>query len=459
MTSLLVILGMLVAWRLSRVLSPSRAVRAAARASGKPRSVVIVGVDVIAVDRDGIILRDQSVIVEDGRIACVAPRSASPSAPSAPSGVPVIDGRGKYLVPGLTDMHVHIAGEHDLALFLASGITTVRNMWGFTGPFVWMGLADQLVLRDRVERGQILGPRIVTAGPILDGRPPNSPFMKVVESAAQTRLTVQEQAEKGYDFIKVYDNLTQEAHAGIIAAAGAAGLPVAGHCPANVGLDAVLASGQVSIEHLTGYLDYDSVSLIVRGGQLVDYARKTVRAGVWNCPSVVIFQKRVPAGGIAANYRQPGMKHVSLGMKLFWPIQLMGFNQTLRYRGSDYAVRMLELQRQVIAALHDAGAGLLAGTDAGNPFVIPGVSLLEELRHLVDAGLSPLEALRAATCNAASALGRADEAGTVAVGKVADLVLLDASPLEDIGHLRAIAGVAVRGLWLTARELAELRGG
>lgn len=441
-------------FRLRLVLRSSRAARAAAEAGGRPRSFAVVGVTVIPVERDDY-LPDQTVLVEDGRIAYVGPRQTSPP---TPAGVPVIDGGGKYLIPGLTDMHVHIAGEHDLALFVASGVTTVRNMWGFTGPFVWMGLADQLALRGRVERGEVLGPRIITAGPILDGRPPNSPFMKVVESSAQGRLAVQEQAEKGYDFIKVYDNLTPQAHAGVMAAARAAGLPVAGHSPAKVGLDAVLASGQVSIEHLTGYLDYDAVSLAVPGGRLVDYARKTRQSGVWNCPSVVIFQKRVPAGGIAANYRQPGMEHVSLGMKLFWPIQLMGFNQTLRYRGSDYGARMLELQREVIAALHAAGAGLVAGTDAGNPFVIPGVSLVEELRHLVDAGLSPLEALRAATRNAAAALGREDEAGTVSAGKVADLVLLDANPLEDIEHVGAIAGVAVRGLWLTAGELAELRG-
>jgi imidazolonepropionase-like amidohydrolase len=456
MASIPEILGIYAAFRVAKLMLPSRAARAARRAAGRPRSVAIAGVDVVAVDR-GEVLRCQDVVVEDGRITKIGP--TQPSSPP-PAGVPVIDGRGKYLIPGLTDMHVHVAGEHDLGLFLASGVTTVRNMWGFTGPLVWMGMANQLTLGARVERGEVLGPRIVTAGPILDGRPPNSPLMKVVESAEQGRLAVQEQAEKGYDFIKVYDNLTPETYAGIMAAAKAAGLPVAGHVPAKVGLDAVLGSGlgQVSIEHLTGYLDYDLVSLLVPGGRLVDYARKTRDAGVWNCPSVVVFQKRVPPGGLAANYRQQGMEHVSLGMKLFWPIQLMGFNQTLRYRGADYAARMLDLQREVIGALHGAGAGIVAGTDAGNPFVVPGVSLLEELRHLVDLGLSPLEALRTATCNAAAALGRESEAGTVSLGKVADLVLLDTNPLEDIGHLARIAGVAVRGLWLTAQDLAELRG-
>lgn len=405
-------------------------------------------------DRDEV-LADQTVVVVDGLIRGLGPSGSV----EMPRGIPVVDGRGKYLIPGLTDMHVHIAGERDLLLFLACGVTTVRNMWGFTGPFVRMGLANQLVLRERVRRGHLPGPDIVTAGPILDGRPAGSPFMTVVEDAVQARRAVREQADKGYDFIKVYDNLSPEAYTEVIAAARAAGLPVAGHVPTGVGIGRVLSSGQVSIEHLTGYLNYDAVSLVVPGGRLVDYARRTSEAGIWNCPSVTVFQRRVPPGGLAANYRHAGMEHVSMGMKLFWPVQLAGFNRTLLYRGPDYGARLLDLQREVIAALHGAGAGLLAGTDAGNPFVVPGFSLLDELRYLVDAGLSPLEALRTATYNAALALGREDKAGSIAAGKRADLVLLDADPLLDIRHLGSITGVAVGGLWLPKADLQRMLGG
>ncbi|HWI63168.1 MAG TPA: amidohydrolase family protein [Symbiobacteriaceae bacterium] len=413
------------------------------------RPVAFVHVNVIPMDEERV-LPDQTVVVRDGLVERV--EASQPP----PADAEVIDGNGWYLMPGLTDMHVHIEGADELPLYLANGVTTVRNMWGSTGLKRLLGAPDHLKLRDAARP---LSPAIYTAGPIMEGAPPTSPLMPVFRSPARAAAAVERQAAAGYDFIKVYDNLSPAVYAAVLVAARRVKLPVVGHVPKQVPLADVLTGGQRTIEHLTGYIDPDAAAGLA-GEALLQAARLTREAGVWNVPTLGIYQKLVPPERVGELEQQPGMEFVPPRLRriwrLFWPMMRRG----ITYSGADYAERIGALYRQVTRTLHAEGARLCLGTDAPNPYVVPGFSVHDELRYLIEAGLSPFEALAAATRNAAECLGRQAEFGTVAPGLRADLLLLTANPLTDVAHAARRAGVMLRGRWLPEAELqAMLKGG
>jgi len=412
------------------------------------RPVAFVDVNVVPMHED-VILAGQTVIVADGVIRKIGPAAEV----AVPAGALVVDGRGRYLMPGLADMHVHVEEENELLLFVANGVTTVRNVWGNDGLKRLMGFPDQLALREQVRRGELFGPTIYTTGPIMDGDPPETPVMPVFRTPAEARQAVARQAAQGYDAIKVYDNLAPDVYQAILAEAAMHGLPVVGHVPHRVGLDDVLAGGQLTIEHLTGYLDPDAATLLIPATQLVAYAQKTAAAGVWNCPTFVIWQKRLPT---AHDLTRPELRFISPRMQRIWRTFARQMGQSITYTGDDYAAEMERQMLAITAALHQAGAGLLLGTDTDNAYVIPGFSIHEELAYLVAAGLTPYEALRTGTVNAAAALGRAGEFGTVAVGQRADLILLEANPLADVAHVQQRVGVMLRGQWLPETQLQTL---
>src|SRR5262245_5537712 len=204
-------------------------------------AIAFVGVTVVPMDSERRI-PDQTVLVRQGRVAEIGPSSSV----QVPAGAQRIDGRGKFLMPGLADMHIHLWTQDDLTLFLANGVTFVRNMWGSPQTLVW---------RDRVERGEVLGPGTYTAGPLLDGKPPVWNGSAVVESAEDAERAVTSQKKAGYDFIKVYKKLSPQAFDAIAATAKKEGLTFGGHVPAAVGLERALAAGQRSVEHLDGYFE------------------------------------------------------------------------------------------------------------------------------------------------------------------------------------------------------------
>jgi imidazolonepropionase-like amidohydrolase len=410
-------------------------------------------VDVTVVPMDGErLLGHHTVVVQQGVVVALGPTAEV----ALPEDALVVDGRGRFLMPGLADMHVHVEEVDELLLFVANGVTTVRNMWGNRGAKRLLGLPDQLDLRDRIDRGELLGPTIYTAGPILEGRPAANPFMTVVTTPARAEREVARQAARGYDFIKVYDNLTPEVFQAIVEAARRHGMPVAGHVPLRVGLDAAVAGGLRTIEHLSGHLDADAAELLVDPRELADAATSSAEGAVWNTPTFVIWQKRVPT---EADTSRPEMRYVSPRMQRIWRTFASYMAASIRYEGEDYAARMLALMREVVSGLHAAGAGLLLGTDTDNAYVIPGFSIHEELAHLVAAGLSPYEALRAGTAAAAEALGQPGVFGTVGVGARADLLLLEDDPLRDVGNVQRRVGVVVRGRWLPEAELRRLLEG
>ncbi|MFQ5596306.1 MAG: amidohydrolase family protein [Anaerolineae bacterium] len=417
--------------------------------------VAIVDVNVIPMDSERV-EENQTVIVRDGMIETIG----NAAQVQAPDGAQVVDGTGKYLMPGLVDMHVHVEYENDLLLLVANGVTSIRNLWGNTGKKLRVGMPDQLELRRQIEQGRLLGPTIYTAGPVMEGEPAFHPLAETVVSPQEAAQSVSWQKAQGYDVIKVYDHLSPEVYQAIVDTARENDMPVVGHVPFAVGLDGVLASGQQTIEHLTGYVDPDAVEFIIPRDQLDDYAVKTREAGVWNCVTLSEYPKtKETAEGVQRLENQPGMLYVSPGTRLLTPFLYYMMGKSHTYAGADYPQRIAALNREMVQALHRAGAGILLGTDAAQAYHIPGFSVHEELALLVEAGLSPYEALAAGTRSAAEAMGKLDEFGTIAPGHRADLLLLTANPLEDVSAAQQRAGVMVRGRWFAESELQAMLGG
>lgn len=433
--------------------------------------LAFVSVTVVPMDSERV-TADQTVIVRDGRIDEIGPASRT----RVPKNAVVIDGRGKYLMPGLADMHVHLDSDDPaaIALFLYNGVTTVRNMWGN---------ADILQWRKSIETGALLGPTIYTTGPILDGDPPAYQGSAVITTPQQAVKEVESEKEAGYDAVKVLDNLSPDVYEAILSAAREHNLPVYGHVPWRVPMEDALGEGQKSFEHMTDWmhalLPKDSPArttllailageqpmnfqgYMVQPFQNADKARipelvaRSVAAGVWFCPTLVVSRRFTStASEIHALRSMSEMKFVSPSNWAYWN----GMEAAVASQQPDSVVMKegFNIMLASVSALHDAGVGLLIGTDTPNPFVVPGFSVHEELQNFVDAGLTPYEALRSATRDAADFLGASEEFGTVADGRRADLILVEASPLEDVGNVARLVGVSIRGRWFSKKDLRVL---
>ncbi len=413
------------------------------QASGSVTAIVHVAV--IPMDHERI-LDDSTVVVVDGRIR----RIGATSAVEIPEDAAVIDGQGKYLMPGLADMHAHTWDEEDFPLLLANGVTTIRNMFGGATHLRW---------KERIAAGELrISPTIYTAGPIIDGNPPIWPGA-IVENLDQARRTVAEQQDAGYDFLKVYSRLSLEAYEAVMRESHKRGLSVAGHVPDAVGLGAALRSGMASIEHLSGYEMLARQE--VRPGEEASWARldesrfssiaqETARSRTWNCPTLVLFQHRVAPGEpehLSKLLARPEMRYVSPQVVRSWQPENNYLKNATPARAASSRERGDVMRKKLVKALNDAGARLLLGTDYGNPFVVPGFSLQLELRNFVDAGLTPFQAIRAGTSDAAEFMNAAGEWGTVMVGSRADLILLEENPLKDVSTISRPVGVMVRGAW------------
>jgi imidazolonepropionase-like amidohydrolase len=334
------------------------------------------------------------------------------------------------------------------------------------------GRANILLWRKRVNDGSLLAPTIFTAGEILEGKPPFRNDNKVVETPAQAEAAVEEQKKAGYDFIKVYHTLNRDTYLAIVAAAKKNGLTVAGHVPRSVGLRDTLAAGQKSIEHLEGYTDEieadDSplknqrswlkryFAVKVDDSKIRSIADASGRAEVWNVPTLVERRlSALSADELETRLKQSELKYLPTQTADFWSASNKRI--TSRMSPEDFAslVEGERVRKRLIKTLHDAGARLLVGTDTPNAFVIPGFSALEELENFVAAGLTPYQALKAATKDAAEFLGASDDFGTISIGKGADLILIEGNPLESVANLKRRTGIMVRGRWLTTSDLQK----
>ncbi len=417
-------------------------------------TTAFINVNIVPMSTEAVV-KEQTVIVEDGVITLIGDVDEV----SIPEAARAVDGTDRFLMPGLAEMHAHVpdtdSAELDryLTLFVANGVTTIRGM---------LGRPSHLRLRERLLDGEVFGPRLITSGPSLNGRS--------VSGEADARRQVREQAAAGYDFIKIHPGLSREEFTGLAGTANELGIPFAGHVPVAAGVAAALELGMASIDHLDGYLvallppdSYRSggyggffdvmLAREVDTGKLGDIAAATAAAGTWNVPTQVLIEQRVDATPVEDLKLRPEMKYMPPEIVDSW---VAAKERQLAERGFDAntAALAIELRRRLIFALHEAGAGLLLGSDAPQVFNVPGFSLHRELDVLVQSGLTPYEALATGTTAVAEFLG--SNTGTVAVGKSADLVLLDANPLDDIRNSRRIHGVMLRGEWLSAKRLDEM---
>jgi imidazolonepropionase-like amidohydrolase len=459
-------------------LTVSFACSAVLLAEGQTPSVPLVfkGVNVVDVI-SGSVQHDFDVAIRDGRIAAVAPAGRA----TAPSGARVVDATGKFLIPGLADMHVHWYDERYLGLFIANGVTRVRQMWGMPVHLDW---------RKRIEAGELLGPRFSISSPIVDGPHPFWPGSIAVSDPRAATEVVGTIKKSGYDFVKVYSGLTRDGYFALIRAARESGLPVAGHVPAAVSAAEAADAGQTSIEHLTNVMISSSaaedrlrpllVDRMLKGGDMTTGINAKERAAIreqteqmlatyddakaaalfarlakdhtWQCPTLVVMRNMASLDNPAFT-DDPRLKYMPRQVREQWNPANDPRVATRSKADYDLDRRLFRKYMEIIPAMKKAGVEFLAGTDVLNPFAFPGFSLHDELDLLVEAGLTPAEALRTATIAPARFLHDEAANGSVAAGKNADLVLLDANPLERISNTQRIAAVVSRGRYLDRGEL------
>jgi imidazolonepropionase-like amidohydrolase len=429
--------------------------RTAGQPSAQGTATAFVGVTVLPMDKDGV-LTNQTVVVADGKIASVAPAAKA----QVPAGAVTIDGKGKYLMPGLGELHAHIPGgkaadadvERTLFLYVANGVTTIRGM---------LGDPRHLVYRERVAKGDVVGPRIYSSGPSFNGNSAKTPDIA-------TAMVV-EQHKAGYDLLKIHPGVPRDAFDAMAAKATELKIPFAGHVPEAVGLMRALEARYRSIDHLDGYVEalvpnaVDSqtfgVNLVARADEsrLPALVKATRAAGTWQVPTEILLVNWLNDEDPQAMAKWPEMQYVDPGVLSKWIAQKQAF--ATKYPQADRQ-KLLALRRKIIKALHDGGVPFALGSDAPQTWNVPGFSVHRELDAMVAAGLTPYDALKSGTANVGLYFGTQSTVGTVAAGKRADLILLDANPLTSIANSTRIAGVMVNGKWLSKADIdARLASG
>jgi len=405
----------------------------------------IVNANVLPMDRDTVLAK-QTVLIRDGLIQ----RIGSSGRVRIPAGATRIEAGGKYLIPGLADMHVHMVGPRALQvellkMYVVNGVTSILNM---------RGTPDHLALRSDIRAGRVLGPNMYTVGRYV-----NAPFF-VTPDSVEEEVVAQKRA--GYDFIKMHGELSREAYARVNVVGKREGIRIIGHAPRTLGIDAVFAERQYALAHAEEFL-YDTtgssrdVDLPKFEPRIPEYARRMLAADIWLMPNLTAYRMigRM-AQDLTAVLARPEMEFLPAVVEVGWRPEN---NVYTRRFGPEKAPGMFArhaLLQKLTKAFDSAGVKLLVGTDGMNTGVVPGWSAHDELEELVEAGLSPYNALRAATANASAFLGSRPCIGQVRVGCVADLVLLEVNPLPNISNTRRIAGVMVRGQWLAREELNRI---
>ena len=418
-------------------------------------SIAFMSVNVLPMDKEAV-LTDQTVVVTDGKIASIAPAAKA----QVPAGAVKVDGAGKYLMPGLGEMHAHIPGgkapevdiERTLFLYIANGVTTIRGM---------LGDPRHLAYRERVAKGELLGPRIYTSGPSFNNNSATTP--------AVAAAMVVDQQKAGYDLLKIHPGVPRDAFDAMAAKADELKMPFAGHVPEAVGLMRALEARYRSIDHLDGYVEalvpdakgsqIFGVNFVARADEsrIPALVKATRAAGTWQVATDILLVNWLNDEDPQAMAKRPEMKYVDPGLMTKWIAQKQEF--VAKYPQADRQ-KLLALRRKLIKALHDGGVPFALGSDAPQTWNVPGFSAHRELGAMVAAGLTPYEALKSGTANVGVYFGTQSTMGTVTGGKRADLVLLDANPLTNIANSSRIAGVMVNGRWLSRADIdARLAAG
>jgi hypothetical protein len=418
-----------------------------------------------------------TILIAGQQIKSIGVSSPSPDLPN----VARIDAKGKFLIAGLWDMHVHTLSkglpDRFLPLFIANGVTGVRDMGGD------LSLEQIQHLKGEILGGARIGPEIFAPGPILEGEHPFWPFSIAVKNEIEAIQAVSSLVKQKADFVKVYNTLSRNSYLAIAASARETGIAFAGHVPATVTPAEASDLGQRSIEHLWGIPLYCAANpdelrrmsakadnaenaAVARGLYykvnetiLSSYDKSKAAAlfarfdrnGTWQVPTLVVLRSYAEIHDLALR-NDPRLAYIPDDLRKDWD----SMGGTADKRNDELQKRLFEHDLEIVRAMHGAGVPLLAGTDTPNPFTYPGFSLHDELQLLVTAGLSSRDALDAATRRAAQFLGVERDFGTVEEGKIANLVLLDENPLTDIGNTKKIRAVIFRGQYLDRATLDDL---
>lgn len=406
-------------------------------------------------------LTNHTVVVRDGKIAALGPSAST----RVPNGMTTIDGRGKFLMPGLAEMHAHVPPgsptreqlEDLMFLYAANGITTIRGMLG--APY-------QIALKEELASGRMLGPQFFPAAPSLNGTSAPTPEAAIA--------LVRQAKATGYDLVKIHPGVSRATWDAAVAEMHAQGLTYGGHIPADVGIVHAIRTGIATIDHVDGYLEAavrDS-SVYAPGNQLgevidavdptmfLQLAQLARERQVWNVPTMFLWENFYNDRTAEELAALPEMQFVTGQQVTAWMNQKRGraLADENQHMTPMRRARYLELRRQMLKALADAGAPLLMGTDSPQMFNVPGYALHRELQVVRAAGLTPQQVLESGTRNVGryvrESLKRDGNFGTVAVGQWADLVLLNADPTVDLANLTQRSGVMLRGRWVSAAEIA-----
>lgn len=441
------------------------------------QTVTIANATVIDV-ADGSLHPGTTVVIEGNRIVRVGPAAKAPR----PRGQ-LIDATGLYLIPGLWDMHVHayfdwprsFGDDYVLPLFIANGITGVRDMGS--------DLESVLQARDEVASHQLLGPRMVISGPMLDGPAAQYKAAIAISTAEQGRQAVDSLKRRGVDFIKIQSGVPREAYFAAAAESRKLGIEFVGHVPDAIRASEAVAAGQRSFEHLIGIFEAStpdesgyilrkwgaggdtavnkSLAALLKGfdpAREAEIAQLMVRQQVWQCPTL-FWERGQWLVDTVAYLEDPDLAFSPKSwIEKKYPSMQRGILQSLGTDSLAVRERFVRHELEIVHRLHAAGLQFLAGTDTpAGVDVTPGISLHQELQRFVAAGFTPLEALQTATLNPARFYGREKDFGSVQPGRIADLVLLSANPLQDITNTRTIAAVIADGRYLSKSAIDSLR--
>jgi imidazolonepropionase-like amidohydrolase len=425
---------------------------------------------------------DMTLLIANQRITAIGPSAVL----DVPRGTRVVDGTGKFIIPGLVDMHLHLTGagepggsrEFFLPLLIANGITTVRDMGGY--------LESLIPLRQEINQGKRLGPQILFAGPYLDGNPPSFQPSLVGTNSVEASEDVRSLIQRGVDFIKVQSNLSRPAYFAIAAVCKREHISFIGHVPDRVTVAEASDAGQKSIEHLTGILlgcsrkaprllreqflagpKYETPAqshereLAWQRKLLSTYSEKKaaelfdtfVRNQTWQVPTLILLKQDAFPTPESDPSKDPRREYVPKHFLEGWEKGTAERDKEATQQEFELRTALLAKSIQLVGKMQLAGVRIMAGTDSAAPYVFPGSALHEELALLVQAGLTPMQALQAATRSPAEFLGKLETQGTVEPGKFADLLLLDADPLADIHNTQKIHAVILRGKFLDRDSL------
>jgi imidazolonepropionase-like amidohydrolase len=414
----------------------------------RQREIVIQSVNVVPMDSEQI-LKGQTVVVKDGKVIAIGKKI------KYGKDALVIDAKGKYLIPGLGEMHAHVPPVDDLEpmkevlfLFAANGITTIRGM---------LGHPRHLELRSKINSGEIFGPRFFTTGPSFSGLS--------VKTAAYGAEMVRKQKEAGYDFLKLHPGLTKETFAAISSTAKEVGIPFVGHVSFGVGVWRAIEAGYSSIDHLDGFVEglvpnIESMAEQQAGlfamfvadradeAQIPKLMKGLKEKNIWVVPTQSLADRWFAPNFTGDRFKSdPDSKYMKAETVSQWIDTKKNLMANEQYNAAKME-NFIKLRRKLIYECQKKGVGLLLGCDAPQVFNVPGFSTHNELQYLVACGLTPYQALRTGTVNVANYL-KIPDAGVIKPGAVADLILISGNPLTDISQTKKVEGVMLRGQWMS----------